>query len=54
VKPSGISGKTKLMSLQETVRTRILETCTYRGINDFKEGPGKPGGTEIKWDTWQM
>jgi hypothetical protein len=28
----------------------------YRGINEFKrgyqpEGAGKPGGTEIEWDT---
>jgi hypothetical protein len=38
VKTVGISGKTKFMSLQETVRTRILENCTHRGIIDFKRG----------------
>jgi hypothetical protein len=39
MKPAGISGvkrgnirETKLMSLQQTVRTRILETCIEENI----------------------
>jgi hypothetical protein len=43
VKPGGISGikrgdisKKKLMSLKQTVRTKILETCIEIQISDFK------------------
>jgi hypothetical protein len=28
MKPAGVSGKTKLMSLEQTVKTRTLENCT--------------------------